>query len=290
VARELPAQGARAAGLTATSRERATASWIFTGLSTERWATIREMGTERMTDQEASSGVDWPSTVESAVERLLSGLSEQDKATIASTPESELLRFHHGWGTGIRNDFGLWRGNQDLRRSCVELGGPGSGHPDGASAVIVKAVWNRIKGLPLDHHQRIVVDSYPCERCGGPAEAERFWEDEPSEPPGLLCRKCASEMSPQKQQERRENEVARAAFDKAKLLGEAVHHNYVALRPGQREPSDRHLPTPSDDQLLIRAARDLYVSDETFHDSWNEVKGEEPGPSHLPWLRLWKRR
>lgn len=52
----------------------------------------------------------WPATVDEAAEMIIEGMSEEDRAVVRSTKRGELIRFHHGWGTGIRNDLGLWQG------------------------------------------------------------------------------------------------------------------------------------------------------------------------------------
>ncbi len=81
----------------------------------------------------------WPRTVEQAVAVLLPGLDEAAREKIRGTPRGDLIIFHHGWGTGIRNELGLWRGNDDLLRACGEK------HPDGASMVIIEAVWDALQ-------------------------------------------------------------------------------------------------------------------------------------------------
>jgi hypothetical protein len=81
----------------------------------------------------------WPSTLDQAVTRLIDEMDEADKKIIRETKEEELMTFHHGWGTGIRNEFGLWRGNTNLLADCH------ADHPDGASTVIIKAVWERLQ-------------------------------------------------------------------------------------------------------------------------------------------------
>jgi len=83
----------------------------------------------------------WPKTVEEAVDQLLSSMSDEDKQTVKNTPESELIQYHFGWGTGIRNEFGLWRGNEELLVSC----GSADMQPDDASMVIIKAGWKRLQ-------------------------------------------------------------------------------------------------------------------------------------------------
>ena len=83
----------------------------------------------------------WPTTVESTVKDILSTMSEKDKELIRKTKRQDLIMFHHGWGTGIRNYYGLWRGNKELIISAC--GAPC--HPDEASMVIIEAVWKKLQ-------------------------------------------------------------------------------------------------------------------------------------------------
>ena len=78
-----------------------------------------------------------PTTLSDAVTYITERLSEDDKRVVRETKKQDLIRFHHGWGTGIRNGFGLWRGNDKLIQSAC--GKPC--HPDDASMVIIEAVW-----------------------------------------------------------------------------------------------------------------------------------------------------
>jgi hypothetical protein len=82
-----------------------------------------------------------PRTVDEAVAEIISGLSDENKALVRGTARRDLIRFHHGWGTGIRNDFDLWGGNTELLASC---GSPRM-HADSASMVIIEAVWSRLQ-------------------------------------------------------------------------------------------------------------------------------------------------
>lgn len=81
----------------------------------------------------------WPKTVDEAVTRILSILDEASKNKLRSTAKADLIMFHHGWGTGIRNDFGLWRGDDSLLKDT------GRDDPDDASMVIMEAVWDSIR-------------------------------------------------------------------------------------------------------------------------------------------------
>lgn len=81
----------------------------------------------------------WPSTVEEAVSRLVLETTPAEKALIRSMTKSELSHFHFDLGLWIRNNFGLWRGNNKLLKAC------GCDHADPASGVILEALWRRLK-------------------------------------------------------------------------------------------------------------------------------------------------
>jgi len=84
----------------------------------------------------------WPKTVRAAVDDQLKRLSEKDKADLRARTRSDLIRFHHGWGTGIRNEYGLWRGNAALLKDC------GNVHPDDCSMKIIEEVWKQLVKSP----------------------------------------------------------------------------------------------------------------------------------------------
>lgn len=84
---------------------------------------------------------EWPTTVDAVVQDILSSMPEKDKENIMNTAGEDLIKFHHGWGTGIRNYYGLWRGNDELVKSAC--GNPC--HPDDASMAIIRAVWKQLQ-------------------------------------------------------------------------------------------------------------------------------------------------
>jgi len=49
------------------------------------------------------------------------------------------IKVHFSWGLNIRNEFGLWEGNDELIESC------GKFEPDGASSAIIDAVWGALQ-------------------------------------------------------------------------------------------------------------------------------------------------
>jgi hypothetical protein len=93
---------------------------------------------------------DWPLSVDEAVDRLTEALSDEDQATIRAMREGEpQVALHHSLGMSIRNQFGLWRGNEPLLADCASQQGHGIDgrfiHPDSASGVILSALWRRLR-------------------------------------------------------------------------------------------------------------------------------------------------
>jgi hypothetical protein len=60
--------------------------------------------------------------------------------------EEDMIDYHHGLGTGIRNEWGLWR-RSPLNRHFNDLG---IHHPDDMSWIILTSFWRRLHGQPLD--------------------------------------------------------------------------------------------------------------------------------------------
>ena len=84
----------------------------------------------------------WPTTCDEAANDALAYLSWWGRWKLSQLDESELIQTHFGLGLTLRNRQGLWRGNDQLIQSC--LGHPG--HPDSASAEIVRRAWMKARG------------------------------------------------------------------------------------------------------------------------------------------------
>ena len=80
-----------------------------------------------------------PTTVEQAVEVLLSQLATQSKDRLRRDRREDLIGLHFGLGMWIRNNFGLWTHNRTL------LEDTGQEHPDGASMAIIEALWESLQ-------------------------------------------------------------------------------------------------------------------------------------------------
>ncbi len=79
-----------------------------------------------------------PNTLDTIVEDIIENMSEADKASVVETSEEDLITFHHGWGTGIRNSYNLMHDKTLLK----ELGKDNAAD---ASMVIIEAVWKALR-------------------------------------------------------------------------------------------------------------------------------------------------
>lgn len=93
----------------------------------------------------ANNKIPYPLTVEEAVDRLHADISLNDEIRLAAMTEEDLTNFHFSLGHHIRNEFGLWSGNDALLESCRIIAGRQYLHVDDASSVIIKALWLRLK-------------------------------------------------------------------------------------------------------------------------------------------------
>ena len=59
--------------------------------------------------------------------------------------QDQLTGLHFGLGLWIRNNLGLWKGNDELMQAIRER--DQAIHPDDASMVIVEAVWERLREM-----------------------------------------------------------------------------------------------------------------------------------------------
>jgi len=91
----------------------------------------------------ASSAVaDKPKTVDEAVQILKAKwLQPKDHDWILrNSKEVVWANLYMGFGTGVRNQFGLWGDNQSLHESC------GTKDPEGCSTVILNRLWESVRG------------------------------------------------------------------------------------------------------------------------------------------------
>ncbi len=89
---------------------------------------------------------EWPRTCEAAVEKISKEVPAADLDTFKETPKDDLILYHHGFGTSIRNNMGLWGGNLELQEDCAELfpNDPEPWHPDSTSMMIITLLWQAL--------------------------------------------------------------------------------------------------------------------------------------------------
>jgi hypothetical protein len=80
--------------------------------------------------------------VDEAARQIVAALDDESKVRVRATKRDQLIEYNFGWGMGIRNSLGLWRGNDKLLESCgrgMRIG------PEECSMVIIEAVWTLLQ-------------------------------------------------------------------------------------------------------------------------------------------------
>lgn len=85
--------------------------------------------------------VEKPKTVDEAVQTLKSKwLKPKDLNWILRNPKDKVVwTLYRPFGTGVRNEFGLWGDNESLHNSC------GTKDPEGCSLVIFNRLWESVR-------------------------------------------------------------------------------------------------------------------------------------------------
>ena len=94
-----------------------------------------------------------PTTVEEAVEHLLSKMQLKDRATVANMSIGELPDLYMTLGRYIMNKFGLLSGNTKLLDSCRRKARHKLSREEDAVPVIIEALWRK---LQRTHKLRLV--------------------------------------------------------------------------------------------------------------------------------------
>ncbi len=86
-----------------------------------------------------------PRSVDEAVDRLISELPLKDRVSIAKMNKRELSAIHATLGSHIREQFGFWRGNEELMESCRIRSGRDKFDVATGSAIIIDTMWARLR-------------------------------------------------------------------------------------------------------------------------------------------------
>lgn len=86
-----------------------------------------------------------PKTVEDALNLLSSMLDKETMEIFAGRSEKDLKHYHCTAGVLIRKEFELTEGNDELIESCRQFSGQSDLDGEGASMVILKALWESLR-------------------------------------------------------------------------------------------------------------------------------------------------
>jgi hypothetical protein len=101
-------------------------------------------------DKKAQCNVD-PAIFCAPFELLSTELSAQDKDRLLQATPTDIILMHHGFGTGIRNRFGLWHGNELTRFFKAN----GVDHPDSMSGPFITGFIGYLQGQDVVMTQEI---------------------------------------------------------------------------------------------------------------------------------------
>lgn len=93
----------------------------------------------------ATKRVQWPATCQGAVDILVNALPARSIETIRSMPRAELVALNDDLGEAVRRNFGMYRGNSELMKSCAVRDGSAEPRPEGASMTIIEGLWSAVQ-------------------------------------------------------------------------------------------------------------------------------------------------
>jgi len=87
----------------------------------------------------------FPKTCDDAATRIEQRMTPELRKQVRGMSKDQLIILHASWGQGIRNEYGLWRGNQSLLTSCAALVPGTEPDPDSVSMILMEIVWGRLQ-------------------------------------------------------------------------------------------------------------------------------------------------
>ncbi len=97
-------------------------------------------------DPGAASKVYVPKDLDDAFAELKKMLPPALLEEMGRRTEEEMILYHHGLGTWLRNNWGLWAGSRLARY----FNGRGVEHPDDMSGIILTSFWRHIHSRPVE--------------------------------------------------------------------------------------------------------------------------------------------
>lgn len=105
-----------------------------------------------------------PTTLDEAIAAFAKILNNGEVAQVVSMAEDDLITLHHGLGTFIRNNWGLWDENSPLYNHMRSLGFL---HADDMSMSLIREFWNRANKKPSQLAEEIAEYKDYWDKNGG---------------------------------------------------------------------------------------------------------------------------
>lgn len=102
-------------------------------------------------DENSMTGYYIPVDIEDCFTELNKMLPGELIDKMSEGTESEMINYHHGLGTWIRNNWGLWSDSKLSQYfNSLEIF-----HPDDMSSIILNSYWKRLNGKPLEIDEQV---------------------------------------------------------------------------------------------------------------------------------------
>jgi len=92
-----------------------------------------------------------PSTIDECMRAFSEMLTPEEQMEVTRFSKSELIRYHHGLGQWIRNNWDLWKGGPLLEH----MKSIGFKHPDDMSMSLIEEWWARMNKQPSSMQEDI---------------------------------------------------------------------------------------------------------------------------------------
>lgn len=119
-------------------------------LSTAPARTVSQKAIPKKNRQETKPYI--PKDLEECFFELDKLLSAEDRESIRSKTEDGLGEYHIGFGTGLRNDWGLW-GHSRLAQYFEKIG---VNHPESMSSIIIRSYWRHLNHQDIKLEEQLV--------------------------------------------------------------------------------------------------------------------------------------
>jgi len=97
-------------------------------------------------DATSKTGYYIPRDLDDALVELDRIMGTKGHGEVMTTTEDGMIKYHHGLGTWLRNNWGLW-GGLSLAQYFNQLG---IHHPDDMSGIILHSYWRKLHDRPID--------------------------------------------------------------------------------------------------------------------------------------------